>query len=723
MTDSNQDQGLGAMASPAFFSASLLEMLFQRLEVNVAFSAIEQAVDLVLRRASAASPLESIGQILNVLQRQDMQPALLGWAKFNRRSLPALVLVSNEWLLAERTTEGAISFLGGDGVLRAPDDAELLTAQVLWLRVAKRSAPVSSFDTLKSLTAKMVLGELFTDKRWLWDVMVATVVVNMLAVVTSLFSMQVYDRVVPTFSYSTLWALSIGMLIVMVADWLLKYVRARMLDSVAKAVDQKTSQRLFEHLLNVRLDVRPRSVGSLAAQASGLETVRAFFSSTIVFSLTDLPFALMFIAFIAVIGGPVAVVYLVLLPVALGIGWFTQLRLRKLSENEMQRSTERQGLLVESIQGAEVIQSLGAGWRFADVWRGMTGEISAYSVQSKQITSIMSITAGTIGNLAYVLALVVGVQAIEGGHLTMGGLIASTILGGRILGPVTQGVQILAQWQHVREALNMVDRVMALEKLRPDGSLLIAPDKRPDSLNFESLRFAYPGSPVVRLDLAGLSFRPGERVLLLGPVGSGKSTLLKVAAGLYRPAEGRVTLGGADLWEMEPQVLVEQVAYLPQDVQLFKGSLRSNLTMVGSVSDNRLLEVCALLGIDRIAADHPRSMEMEISEGGGGLSGGQRQLIGLARTMLAQPTIWLLDEPTASLDTESEARVIDALKRLVKPEDIVLIATHRSTLLSLATRVVVMKGGAVVLDDVPERFAAAAQAARPASATAGEQAA
>ncbi|MDC7689803.1 ATP-binding cassette domain-containing protein [Vogesella indigofera] len=699
------------------FSAALLSLLFQRLEVEIAREAVEQAVDIVGRRNSASTPVERIGQILNVLQRSDMQPALLGWAKFNRRSLPALVHVSGEWLLAERTAEGAITFVGGDSVARAPDDAELLTAQVLWLRVGRRPAPVTSFDTLKSKTAKMVLGELFADKRWLWDVMVATVVVNLLAVVTSLYSMQVYDRVVPTFSYSTLWALSMGMLIIMVADWTLKYVRSRMLDSVAKAVDIKTSQRLFEHLLNVRIDVRPRSVGSLAAQASGLETVRAFFSSTIVFALTDLPFAFMFIAFIAVIGGPVAAVYLVLLPLALGLGWLTQLRLRKLSENEMQRSTERQGLLVESIQGAEVIQSLGAGWRFADIWRGMTSDMSTYSIQSKKITSVMVISAGSIGNLAYVLAIVVGVQAIEGGHLTMGGLIASTILGGRILGPVSQAVQILAQWQHVREALSMVDRVMELEKIRADDSLLIAPDKRPESVKFESLRFSYPGSPVVRLDLPGLSFKAGERVLLLGPVGSGKSTLLKVAAGLYRPAEGRVTLGGADLWEVEPQVLVEQVAYLPQDVQLFKGTLRSNLTMVGSISDSRMIEVCGLLGVDRIAADHPRSMEMEVSEGGGGLSGGQRQLIGLARTMLAQPTVWLLDEPTASLDTESEARVIHALKQLIKPDDIVLIATHRSTLLSLATRVILMKGGAVVMDDVPERFAAPRN-----TASAGEQA-
>lgn len=703
------------------FSAELLNLLFQRLSVEVPYKAISQAVQAVDARQGSALPIERMGQILNFLQRQDMQPALLGWAKFNRRSLPALVRVSSEWLLAERTPEGAVSFVDSNGAARAPDDTELLQAQVLWLRVAKRQAPVSSFDTMRSATARMVLGELFSEKRWLWDVLIATVVVNLLAVVTSLFSMQVYDRVVPTFSYSTLWALSVGMLIVMVADWALKYVRARMLDTMAKAVDERTSQRLFDHLLNVRLDVRPRSVGTLAAQASGLETVRAFFSSTIVFTVTDLPFALMFIAFIAVVGGPVAVVYLALLPVALGIGWLTQLKLRKLSENEMQRSTERQGLLVESIQGAEIIQSLGAGWRFSDVWRGMTRDISIYSVQSKQITSIMSITAGTIGNLAYVLALVVGVQAIEGGNLTMGGLIASTILGGRILGPVTQGVQILAQWQHVREALSMVDRVLGLEKLRSDDTLLIAPNRRPDGLAFEGLRFAYSGAPLVRLDIPRLVFQAGERVLLLGPVGSGKSTLLRIAAGLYRPTEGRVMLGGADIWEMEPQVLVEQVAYLPQDVQLFKGTLRSNLTMVGSVSDTRLIEVSALLGVDRIAADHPRSMEMEISEGGGGLSGGQRQLIGLARTMLAQPAIWLLDEPTASLDNESEARVVDALKRLIQPEDIVLVATHRSTLLSLATRVIVMKGGSIVVDDLPERFAAATQGVKSA-APVGEKA-
>ncbi|WP_369412293.1 ATP-binding cassette domain-containing protein [Geotalea toluenoxydans] len=236
---------------------------------------------------------------------------------------------------------------------------------------------------------------------------------------------------------------------------------------------------------------------------------------------------------------------------------------------------------------------------------------------------------------------------------------------------------------------------------RDDQSLLL-PETLPDRLDFEGVRFAYPNSPIMRLQLPELHFAAGDRVVLLGPNGCGKSTLLRVAAGLYRPSEGQVRLGGADIWELDTQVVNERIGYLPQDVHLFKGTLKSNVILGGGASDGKLLEVAELLGIDRVAADSPRSMELEISEGGEGLSGGQRQLVGLARLFLAQPRVWLLDEPSASLDMESENRILEAIKDTVRPTDILLIATHRPRLTVLANRVILMGRGRIIADGKPE---------------------
>lgn len=238
------------------------------------------------------------------------------------------------------------------------------------------------------------------------------------------------------------------------------------------------------------------------------------------------------------------------------------------------------------------------------------------------------------------------------------------------------------------------------------------PDELADRLEFEGVKFTYPTAPVARLQVAGLTFNAGDRVVLMGPNGCGKSTLLKIAAGLYKPSEGQVRLGGADLWELDPQVVNQRIGYLPQDLHLFKGTLKSNMALSGGISDSRLLEVSQLLGIDRMAADNPRSMEMEISEGGQGLSGGQRQLVGLARLFLIQPRIWLLDEPSASLDMESEGKLLESLQKNTRPTDIVLIATHRPRLMALANRLIVMRRGQIVADGAPQDVIKSMQAAQ-----------
>ena len=556
-----------------------------------------------------------------------------------------------------------------------------------------------------NLAGRLVWQELFRERGWLWQLVVATCLINLFAVSTSLFAMQVYDRVVPTLAYTTLTTLAVGMAIVVVLDWTLKILRARILDSLASSVDERLSQQVFEHLLQLRLDAQPRSLGTLAAQITSLETVRRFFTATVIFALIDLPFALMFLAFIMVIGGKVAWVYVLLLPAAVLLGLVTQWRLKGLARDQLSRSNERQGLLVDSIRGAESIRSNNAANQFAGEWRQLTQSINRYGIAQRAFSSLSSVTTSSLSVTAYVAGVVVGVTQIEAGLLTMGGLIACTILGGRVIAPVAQSVHHLVQWQHVKQALLMVHGVLALAPQRRGDQQLLTPAVPPDSLSLEGVLFAYQTSQVNQLNIDQLQFNAGDRVLLLGPVGSGKSTLLKVLAGLYQPHAGRVRLGLADLWAVDPELVTSWIGYLPQSVQLFRGTLRSNLSLTGTASDDRLLEISAQLGIDTLSADSSFGMDLPISEGGEGLSGGQRQLVALARLFINQPRIWLFDEPTASMDRDMEQRVWQALEKAVQPDDIVIVSTHRPMLAAkLVNRVLIMQHGRIVQDDSPENL-------------------
>lgn len=554
-----------------------------------------------------------------------------------------------------------------------------------------------------NLAARLVWRELFRERGWLQRIIIATCLINLLAVSTSLFAMQVYDRVVPTMAYATLTTLVAGMVIVILLDWSLKLLRARTLDSLSCAIDKRISQRVFEHLLHLRLDAQPRSLGTLAAQVSSLETVRQFFSAAAIFALVDLPFALMFLTFIAVIGGKVAWVYALLLPVALILGVSSQWRLRTLLKVQVQRANERQGLLVDSIRGAETIRASNGGNQFAEEWQRITRDINRYAIRQRAINSLSTVTTTSLSTSAYIAAIVVGVWQIEAGLLTMGGLIACSILGGRIIAPVAQSVQYLVQWQNVGQSLRMVHEVLSLPTERRPQQTLLTPTTLPAQLALSTLHFTYPGSPVRHLDIDNLALSAGERILLLGPVGSGKSTLLKVLAGLYPPGEGRIRLGNADLWEIDPRLIAQQIGYLPQQPQLFRGTLRSNLLLGNKGTDDDLLATCAALGIDDIAAGSPLGFDLQISEGGEGLSGGQRQLVALSRVILAAPRIWLLDEPAASLDRQTEERLWQHIEQVLRPDDILVVSTHRPMSGNgLFNRVLVMQQGTIRRDGKPD---------------------
>lgn len=682
---------------------NVLKNLLDKLETSVQTGALVNACQQAETQLPQAPVIKRLYFVFNALKLKGIQAAQVRWTRFDQRRLPAMLFTHSGWILVEHAKENKLLVTNEAGESEHCTHEQLETGIVLWLRVAKKSEQSSIFSLKGNIAARLVLSKMFKNRRWLIDIIVATVIINVLAVSTAIFAMQVYDRVVPTLAYATLTTLVMGMFIVVVLDWFLKTIRARTLDSVSCAVDKAVSQQVFDHVMHLQLDERPRSLGTLAAQVSGLDSVRQFFSSGVVFALVDLPFALFFIGMIALIGGHIGWVYLMLLPIALTLGWMTQRRLRRLLKQQMMRSNERQGLLVDAIKGAESIRANNATWRFSAQWQEITQTISSYNIRQKAISNFATVSTGSLSTAAYISAIVVGVGQIEAGNLTMGALIACSILGGRVIAPVAQSVQYFSQWQNVAQALEMVNQVLLLNTERRVDQNLLLPDELPKKISLDGIMFSYPESPIRQLNINKLTFTAGDRVVLLGAIGSGKSTLLKVLAGLYKPAEGRIKLGQADLWEIEPNIVADQVSYLPQSVHLFKGTLRSNLALSGAVSDSHLLQVSEQLGIDKIAADDSLGMELAISEGGEGLSGGQRQLVGLGRTFLAQPKIWLLDEPTATLDNESEQKVLQALLDNVKTDDILIISTHRPALAAkMANRVIVMQHGEIINDGKPE---------------------
>lgn len=552
----------------------------------------------------------------------------------------------------------------------------------------------------------------------------ATFIVSVIGLVTAMYSMQVYDRVVPTKGFSTLWVLTIGVLIAIGLELVMKQVRALMVDRACKLIDQELSAVFFGKALDIRMDARPRTVGTFAAQIRHFESVRNFMTASTLFILADTPFALFFIAVIAMIAGPVALVPVVMVPVAILAGMLFRTPIERLTAAHMAESNRKNGLLIEAIDGIESVKAAAGEWKMLDRWRALTATIADSELRMRTLSTLSTNLAQTMQQLGYVALIAAGAYAISTGHLTMGGLIACSIISGRALGPLAQVPGLIVQWKHAKIALQALDAIMAMPGDRDSQQRLVVPERCEGHLRLDKAGFAY-GQDRAILEVPELVIRPGERIAVLGAVGSGKTTLIKLLSGLYRPGTGTVFLDGVDVTHLAPEFVREHVAYLPQDVRLFNGSLRDNLTLgLPAPSDSQILRAAQMTGLDQIIQRHPRGLELEIAEGGRGLSGGQRQLVGLTRLLLAQPRVLLLDEPTASMDAQLEARVMHHLFKEVAPESVLVVVTHKPGLLPHVTRIIVLDGGRVLMDGPRDEVLARLRQPPPAAArpTAGSAA-
>lgn len=642
--------------------------------------------------------------------------------RLERGDFPALWCeTQGERVLLLRGLQGAGALLAEDAQGQRVELTAEEAAQGQVLRLGVTAAAPGEAGHGSRSASEWFAWVLRRHRRVFAEAVLATLVVSVIGLVTSLYSMQVYDRVVPTKGLSTLWVLTVGALVAIGLELLLKHVRTHSVDRACKAIDMELSSVFFGKALDIRMDARPRTVGSFANQIRYFESVRNFLTSSTLFILADAPFALLFVGVIALIAGPVALVPLVMVPVALLAGLAFRQPIERLSSANMAESNRKNGLLIEAIDGIESIKAASGEWKMLDRWRELTATMAESELRLRGLSSLSSHLSQTIQQLSYVGLVVAGVLAIVEGHLTMGGLIACTIISGRALGPLAQIPSLVVQWKQARIALQALDGIMAMPGDREPGRRLLVPTQCRGELRLDKVEFAYL-KELPALQLPQLAFKPGERVALIGAVGSGKTTLVKLLSGLFKPAAGTAFLDDIDITHLAPEFVREHVGYLPQDVRLFQGTLRDNLTLgLPAPSDSELLRAAALTGLDQVIQAHPKGLELEITEGGKGLSGGQRQLVGLTRLLLARPRVMLLDEPTASMDAQLEAKVMQHLFQEVSPDSLLVVVTHKMAILPLVNRVIVVDRGRVVLDGPRDAVLArlrsgAAQQAKPAAA-------
>ena len=682
------------------FNKQLLSDYFQCLGVDNASTDIETSV-VAGNKLTNTTPSERLKFIAEEI---GLRCNGVGQASVDQappQAFPALAFIDLRWVLIRQDADGGYlaHCYETDMDLTLPPEKHALTV-VLWLKIENEEVVKESAAPGNSVTTQKIITALIKKyPRWVVDVCVATLLVNLFAVITSLFAMQVYDRVVPTLAMSTLYSLVVGVFIIYALDFTLKNARSRILDNNASRIDKLLGAHVFSHLLKSELDKLPRQLGTLTAQLTSVESIRGFFTSSIVFTLIDLPFAIFFLFVMYLIGGPIAAVYLCFFVISLTIGFVAQKASQKANADLISRSNEKMGILVDTIKGSETIRSAAAEKSFSKEWNNVSEEVSTSTLAQKRINTLATTLSASLGQVSYAIAILVGVSQIGEGNMTMGAMIACSILGGRVLGPVGQAVGYLIQYESVRQSMSLVDSFLEVPKARGDDASLIFPTIKPSKFSLEALEFAYQGAKVPQVKIPTLEVNAGERIALLGGIGSGKSTLLKVLAGIIKPNSGRIRADGIDLWELDPYYVARNISYLPQSPDLFKGTLKNNLCLGNASSDTKIADVVKLLNLEPIYAQNDKGLDMEISEGGTGLSGGQRQMVGLARIFVNAPTIWLLDEPTASLDVTTQNTVVEAISKRLKPRDILIFATHNLKLArDLSSRIIVMDRGEIQKD-------------------------
>lgn len=541
-------------------------------------------------------------------------------------------------------------------------------------------------------------GTLAENKRIYRDIMVAALVVNIFALAMPMFTMNVYDRVVPNRSVETLWVMSIGVAIIVIGDLILRTMRGYFLDWASTRIDLKLSARIMEQVLGTRLELRSNSVGSLASNLRSFETVRDFITSATITTLIDVPFGLVFIAVMAWISFPM-VIPVILGSIAMLIYAFSvQTKMHELSETMYRAGALRNATLIESLVGLETVKALGIEGHMQRKWEHSASYLTEVGSKLKLLSQSISNGSNAIQQLTTVALVLLGVYLVTSGDLTMGGLIASTMLASRAMAPISQTAGLLTQYHTASTSLQSLDEIMNKPVERPLESNFLSRPVFKGDIEFREVSFKYPGAEESALTKISFKIKAGEHVALLGRMGSGKTTIHKLILGLYQPTDGAILIDGIDSRQIDPAELRRTVGYVQQDTHLFYGTMRENLTITSPhADDTAVLAAAHVGGIDDFINSHPKGFDLLVGERGETLSGGQKQGVGIARALIGRSVIVLLDEPTSAMDHSTEEAVKNRLTQAAVGKTLVLI-THRSTLFDMASRIIVVDSGRIVAD-------------------------
>ncbi len=551
-------------------------------------------------------------------------------------------------------------------------------------------------------------------KKWFWGAMkrnkdiyirvaIAALFINMFVIATPLFTMNVYDRVLPNNAIDTLWALAIGIFIVMVFDFILKLVRAYYIGKAGKRADVVMSNKIFDQLLNLRLEERPSSTGMFVNRLQSFESVREFFATATVATIVDIPFIFIFIAIIFYIGGALGWISLASVVIALLFSWFMQKPIKKTVEASAKEDQLKHTTLNETVAGLEIIKSVRGQNRMKTHWDKSLSQTVYYHEKSQFLSQIATFFTTFISQFSNIAIVIGGVYLASEGEMTMGGIIASMMLNGRVVAPVSQIVGMIIRYDRTMLSLNNIDEIMNMEVERENKAYLSRPDLKGD-IELKDLTFSYKSQNFDALKDINLTIKEGEKVAILGKIGSGKSTLAKLIQNLYVPTKGSILIDQTDVRQIDPVDLRRVIGVVPQEPFLFMGSIKDNITISEPfATDEEILRASKIAGVHEFLGKHEAGYDLIVGERGEGLSGGEIQSVTLARALITNPNILILDEPTNSMDRQSEKAFIDRLSNIVKDETLILI-THKTSILSLVDRVIILDDGKIIADGPKEQI-------------------
>ena len=624
--------------------------------------------------------------------------------QFNQLMLPAVLLLKDQqacilikYLDKKQKQAQIILPMTGEGMLTISRK----DLQANYSSYALLARPIYTFD---ERTAQDLIPR---SRSWFWgtllkswsiysEVIIASLLINLFALASPLFIMNVYDRVVPNRAIETLWVLAIGIGIVFSFDFIMRTLRGYFIDIAGKKSDILLASIIFEQILGTQRAAHPRSIGAFANHLHEFETFRDFFTSATLTTLVDLPFTGLFIVVIWTLHPQLAEIPLYGMAIVIVLSLFIQLPLRYVIRQTFRASAQKHALLIETLSGIETLKARGAEGEMQRKWELLIGQIAQSSLKSRLLSALAVNFSLFVQQMTTVVVVVTGVYLIAEGELTTGALIASTILTGRALAPLAPIANLLTRYHQALAALGVLNHIMSMPLERPLGKpFLHRPQLRGD-IEFKQVEFSYPQQPVAALTKVSFKINAGQKIGIIGRIGSGKSTIAKLILGFYQPTSGSILLDGVDSRQLDPAELRRNIGYVPQDLELFYGTVKDNIVMGASyVEDSLVLKAAQLAGVDEFTNRHPLGFDMLIGERGEGLSGGQRQTIVLARALLLNPPILLLDEPTNAMDNRAEELLKTRLQTYLEGKTLLLV-THRMSLLSLVNHLMVVDGGQIV---------------------------